>query len=146
MDLSIFPDSKTGAKPIYLNTPALEVLANLPRSRRQPARHRGSLGWLGADRIYKSRGVASVTPLDCATFEIHDLRHSFASTGANMGEGLPIIGRLLGHRHTATTARYSHFAADPLRAANEKIGARIIAAMAGGESALVVPLRPKATA
>ena len=30
-----------------------------------------------------------------------------------MGQGLPIIGKLLGHSHTQTTARYAHLAADP---------------------------------
>jgi hypothetical protein len=37
----------------------------------------------------------------------------------------------LGHKHAATTARYSHLSADPLRAANEAVGARIAAAMKG---------------
>ena len=30
------PDSKTGRKPVYLNAPALEVLANLPRQAGNP--------------------------------------------------------------------------------------------------------------
>jgi integrase len=136
------PDSKTGAKSIYLSAPALEVLTKLPRVAGNPhvivGREAGSAlvnlqkPWR---RIRKSAELQEV--------RIHDLRHSFASIGASMGEGLPIIGRLLGHRHTATTARYSHLAADPLRAANEKIGARIVAAMAGNKPALVLPLNPK---
>jgi predicted peroxiredoxin len=36
---------------------------------------------------------------------------------------------LLGHKHAATTARYAHLSADPLRAANDLVGARIAAAM-----------------
>ena len=40
-----------------------------------------------------------------------------------------MIGALLGHKHTATTARYAHLSADPLRAANDAVGARIAAAM-----------------
>jgi hypothetical protein len=36
---------------------------------------------------------------------------------------------LLGHKHTTTTARYAHLSADPLRAANDAVGARIAAAM-----------------
>jgi hypothetical protein len=42
---------------------------------------------------------------------------------------LPIIGALLGHKHATTTARYAHLSADPLRAANDAVGARIAAAM-----------------
>lgn len=61
-----------------------------------------------------------------------------------MGEGLPIVGTLLGRRHTATTARYAQLSADPIRAGNEKIGARIFAAMTSAKTAPVVPLRHKA--
>jgi integrase len=60
---------------------------------------------------------------------LHDLRHSFASVGAAGGLSLPIIGALLGHKHATTTARYAHLSADPLRAANDAVGARIAAAM-----------------
>jgi hypothetical protein len=43
--------------------------------------------------------------------------------------GLPIIGKLLGHRHPETTARYAHLDADPLRRASNQIGDTLIAAM-----------------
>jgi hypothetical protein len=56
---------------------------------------------------------------------LHDLRHSYASVGAGAGLGLPIIGRLLGHKQAATTARYAHLADDPLRRASELIAAHI---------------------
>ena len=45
------------------------------------------------------------------------------------GLSLPIIGALLGHKHAATTARYAHLSADPLRAANETIGAELATAL-----------------
>ncbi len=64
---------------------------------------------------------------------LHDLRHSFASIGAAGGLSLPMIGKLLGHTQAATTERYAHLAADPVRAANEAIGERIAAAMKGGD-------------
>jgi integrase len=60
---------------------------------------------------------------------LHDLRHSFASVGAMGGLSLPLIGALLGHKHTMTTQRYAHLSADPIRAANEAVGARIAVAM-----------------
>ena len=49
--------------------------------------------------------------------------------GVAGGLSLPIIGALLGHKHQATTGRYAHLSADPLRAANDVIGMRIAAAM-----------------
>ena len=39
------------------------------------------------------------------------------------GLGLPIIGRLLGHAHAATTARYAHLDNDPLRRAQKRLQA-----------------------
>jgi len=72
-------------------------------------------------RVRSAVGLADV--------RLHDLRHSFASVGAAGGLSLPIIGALLGHKHAATTQRYAHLSADPLRAANDAVGARIAAAM-----------------
>ena len=58
---------------------------------------------------------------------IHDIRHSFASRALALGEGLPIIGRLLGHRRVETTARYAHLARDSVRKSDERIAVSIAA-------------------
>lgn len=50
---------------------------------------------------------------------IHDLRHTFASHLASAGTSLPIVGALLGHTQTSTTARYAHLLDQPLRDASE---------------------------
>jgi hypothetical protein len=50
----------------------------------------------------------------------------------------------LGHTQAATTQRYAHLDADPLRRAVDTIGATITAAMDGNKGASVVPItRPK---
>ena len=49
------------------------------------------------------------------------------------GLSLPIIGALLGHTQAATTQRYAHLAADPLKKAADLTGGRIAAAMANGK-------------
>jgi integrase len=71
---------------------------------------------------------------------LHDLRHSFASFGAGASLGLPIIGKLLGHSQPATTARYAHLDADPMRRAVDTIGSAIAGAMDRGKSAEIVQL------
>lgn len=121
------PDSKTGPKPIVLNSAALAVLVSLPREAifvvpgSDPSRPRHDLKKLWT-AVTKRAGLSSV--------RIHDLRHTFASYGAGGGLGLPIIGKLLGHSQLATTQRYAHLHADPLRAASNQIGTLISSALA----------------
>ncbi|MEP1206086.1 MAG: tyrosine-type recombinase/integrase [Rhizobiaceae bacterium] len=66
---------------------------------------------------------------DLEDVRLHDLRHTFASVGAASGLSLPLIGALLGHRDSATTARYSHIAEDPVRQATDRVGRRISEAL-----------------
>jgi hypothetical protein len=42
-----------------------------------------------------------------------------------MGQGLPIIGKLLGHSQFQTTVRYAHLAADPAIEIADKISERL---------------------
>jgi integrase len=56
---------------------------------------------------------------------LHDLRHSYASALVSSGASLPLISAMLGHASPATSARYSHMYADPMRAAAEKIATLI---------------------
>jgi integrase len=127
------PDSKTGAKVVYLNAPARALLQALPRLTNSPRVIPGVRAVSGSSAVNgvwsRVRRAANLTDV-----RLHDLRHSFASVGAAGGLSLPIIGALLGHKHATTTARYAHLAADPLRAANEAVGERIAAALRGGSS------------
>ena len=77
-------------------------------------------------RIRKRAGIQDV--------RIHDLRHSFASNAVAMGQSLPMIGKLLGHSQVQTTARYAHLAADPVKAAADKVSSNI-AGILNGEAA-----------
>lgn len=89
-----------------------------------------------------AKNVQSLPP-GMTDVRIHDLRHSFASMGASGGLSLPMIGKLLGHTQAATTERYAHLAADPVRAANEAIGERIAAVMKGDTDDTEVITFPK---
>ena len=118
------PDSKTGAKVVHLGDPAITVLRAVPRREDDlfviagstPGRPIKDLHhyW---QRIRNRAGLEGV--------RIHDLRHSYASGGLLVGEGLPMIGKLLGHSNIETTARYAHLANDPLKSAANRIANRI---------------------
>lgn len=126
------PDSKTGRKPIYLSAPALEILSNLPRLDGNPHVICGEAS--GKPLADLKRPWAKVCDrAGIGNLRIHDLRHNFASTGAMGGLSLPMIGKLLGHLRTETTARYSHLADDPVRTANEGIARRISAVVSKGD-------------
>jgi len=122
------PDSKTGAKVVYLNAPARALLEDLPRLADNPRvipGMRADSASAAVENAWERVRAAA----DLIGVRLHDLRHSFASVGVAGGLSLPIIGALLGHKHATTTARYAHLSADPLRAANDAVGARIAAAM-----------------
>ena len=76
------------------------------------------------DRVRRRAGLDGV--------RLHDLRHSFASRALALGEGLPMIGELLGHSQVNTTARYAHLARESVRASTarvaESIGSDILVA------------------
>ena len=131
-------DSKTGKKPIILNAPALAILADLPRASdyviagNDPKKPRADIKrpW----ELVRDRAKLEGTRL-------HDLRHSFASFGAGAGLGLPVVGRLLGHAQAATTQRYAHLDADPLRRASERIAGDIATALGEGAPASASAVR-----
>ncbi len=121
---AFLPDSKSGKKQIYLSAPALEILSKLPRLEGNP--HVVCNELPGQCLTDLKRPWARVCArANIQELRLHDLRHNFASVGAMGGLSLPIIGKLLGHLRTETTARYSHLADDPVHAANERIADRI---------------------
>jgi len=111
---------------VILSSAALAVLSGLPRAGKfviagaNPFRPRHDLQrpWATVARRARLDGV-----------RLHDLRHSFAAVGAGSGLGLPVIGKLLGHRNLETTARYAHVDANPLRVAANRIADQLAAAL-----------------
>ena len=115
------PDTKTGGRAIPLAPSAVRLLESLPRDDDNP--------WVIAGR----KSCSHLTDLqhpwrrireraELPNVRIHDLRHSFASRALALGEGLPMIGKLLGHTQVQTTARYAHLARDTVKASAARIG------------------------
>ena len=122
------PDSKTGAKTIPLNGPALEVLASARRVDGNPHVIVGAGEGMHLTDLQKPwRRLRKAAGLD--DVRIHDLRHTFASEAVMGGESLPMVGKILGHTQTQTTARYAHIADDPLQGASERIATSLKRAM-----------------
>ncbi len=121
-------DAKTGARWVALSATAKQVLATIPRQPGNPwvISGRGASGrlanlnhqWIA---VRKRAGLEDV--------RIHDLRHSFASRALALGESLPMIGKLLGHRQVQTTARYAHLAQESIKASAARVAENIAADM-----------------
>ena len=117
-------DSKTGARVVPLSPEAAAVLAGIPRVKGNPHVIPGKVAgkplhnldnlWR---RIRARAGLGDV--------RLHDCRHSFASRALALGEGLTMIGRLLGHARVETTARYAHLARDSVRQSAGRVSASI---------------------
>lgn len=117
-------DGKSGARMVPLSPTAAEVLDAIPRPPGNP--------WVIAgkkpdkplcaidDQWKKLRERAGLNDV-----RIHDLRHSYASRALALGEGLTMIGALLGHSQVTTTTRYAHLAKDTEKAAAAKVGRSI---------------------
>lgn len=124
------PDSKTGARRVYLGPEAvavLEAIEPVPDNPyvivgRMPGQHLTDLQrpWR---RLRARAGLGDV--------RIHDLRHSFVSMAAANGLNLPSIAKLLGHRQLQTAARYTHLADDPMHAAATRVAGGIATAIRG---------------
>lgn len=121
------PDSKTGAKTVHLGA-AADLLKKLPQVDDNPYVIIGKFeGGHLTDLQKPWRRIRKAAGLD--NVRIHDLRHTYASGGLLVGEGLPMIGKLLGHTQVQTTARYAHLASDPMKAAAARISERLAAAL-----------------
>jgi integrase len=122
------PDSKTGRKIVPVAAAAMEVLKGLKAEKDNPFALIGAKAgsrFVGLQRPWQRIRKAA----ELEDVRLHDLRHSFASVAASGGEGLPVIGKLLGHKQAVTTQRYAHVHLDPLVAVAERVAGTINAAM-----------------
>ena len=117
------PDSKTGEKTVHIGPATVECLAGIERVEDNP--------WVITGKLPSSHLVNPGKPwrrirarAELDDVRIHDLRHTFASMAVSSGEGLPMIGKLLGHTQVQTTARYAHLFNEPIKQAAGNISSR----------------------
>ena len=124
------PDSKTGPKVLSLPAAAVAIVKDLraawpfspwlipgplPGTRCQDLER----PW---QRIRAAAGLSAI--------RLHDLRHSFISTGGDLGVASALLQRAAGHANASTTERYLHVGEDPVSKAVESVGAVVAARMA----------------
>ncbi len=123
----MLPDSKTGAKTIWLNSQGLAIIDAQPRIE-------------GCPFVFPNKGSYAPQRLDpwwpkfrrkCALpdVRIHDLRHSFASSAIMDNVPLATIGKLLGHELPETTAKYAHLSDDVIADAAKRISGSLAGAI-----------------
>ena len=128
-------NSKTGPRTVLLGEAASSLLQRRRRQRKgrtafvfpspyDQAKPRRSMPYVWR-RIRAEAGLAD-------DVRLHDLRHSYASHAVMRGESLMITGKLLGHRHTATTERYAHLTDHFLLEAAERVANRILSLLEPG--------------
>lgn len=130
-------DSKVGPRVIFLGTPAVELLRRVPRQEGNPymfAGRRAGAHLVGLQKCWER--IRERAGLEDA--RLHTLRHTFATTGGELGFSPILIAGLLGHRSWAkvaglagfaTTEGYVHVSANPLRQVAEAISRRLTAAL-----------------
>ena len=128
--LLVFEDSKTGRSVRPLAGAAVALLEALARDRDPTSFYvfpaeRGSGHFTGTKRIWplviERAGLPGVTP--------HTLRHTLGAAAASGGEGLLLVGAILGHANARSTAIYAHVDRDPARLAADRATAGIAAAL-----------------
>ncbi len=106
-------DSKTGARDVKLSDVAV---AELELAVKEAKKMRSNYVFPGAHD--KNKPISNITkPFNWALqraglphMRIHDLRHSFITMGANMGENINAIKDAAGHAKITTTEMYTHIA------------------------------------
>jgi integrase len=121
-------DSKEGASVRPIGQPGLDLLEKAKRSGpyvcsgRDPEKPYGGLrnAW---NTLAKAAGLVGIT--------LHTLRHSFASTAADLGYSEPTIGAMIGHSSGSITGRYVHHLDAVLIAAAGRVAGEIQRQMRG---------------
>ena len=133
-----FGDTKTGAQIRPIGRTALDYLTAQLRQNNCPWVFPADTGeghFIGLPRVF-ARLCRRVGFTDVS---LHTLRHSFATTAAELGYSELTIAGLLGHSLSGITARYAHMPDAALLSAADRVSARIAAALEGRVEADILP-------
>lgn len=123
-DVLRLADTKTGPRTVVLSKAAQALIVRQPRNGGPyvfPSLHDGSRPRSSELSLWrKVRREAGLEDV-----RLHDLRHTFASHAVIRRVPLPVVSRLLGHRHERMSMRYAHVGDREAAAAAERIGSAL---------------------
>lgn len=107
--------NRIGTKIVYLCPELVKFMDRLPSEVLVLSDYRGmNDAWI---RARKACGLAGLN--------LHDLRHTFASTGDDLGYSQATVGALVGHAAATQTGRYTHKLSKDLQTAAAAIGGHL---------------------
>ena len=136
-------DTKNGS-PHYLplSSAAQQILAQLPKQQGNPYLFPGAIAGrqiVNLDKPWRRIRIAA----GVEDVRLHDLRRTVGSWLAQSGNSLHLIGKVLNHKTSQTTAVYARFADDSVRNALEALGQQIVGVAGRSHPAEIVSLESK---
>ena len=135
----VMPETKTGRRTHDLPTPALELIAALPRINGNPWTFTTGRDAPVSYKTVRTAFSGAVRAAGLAEARLHDLRRTVMTQAAVAGVGTHVLRDLLGHKTTAMADRYVRAVGSPVRDAREAVG-NTMAAMMKGRGGDVVKL------
>jgi integrase len=143
------PDTKNGdPHEVPLSPPAIALLEAVPRQINSPYLFPGRVAgkplesiqgpW---DRVREAAGLINVPGLQ--DVRLHDLRRTVGSWMVQDNNSLHLIGKVLNHKNTKTTAGYAYFAQDTTRKALDAHATKLLGVAGKLPSADVVDIGSK---
>ncbi|MFA0529452.1 MULTISPECIES: site-specific integrase [Vibrio] len=131
------PDSKTGAKVVYVGKEAQKLLSDIPKQAWTQRSESHDDVFMPLRRfVSRSTKVSMVWQQVRALahiedVRIHDLRHTFASYAVLEGFPIPMVSKLSGHTRISSTLRYAHVDDVQVSQSAEAIGEVISGILSG---------------
>ncbi|MEZ9839939.1 tyrosine-type recombinase/integrase [Vibrio sp. 10N.261.52.C11] len=131
------PDSKTGAKVVYVGKEAQQLLSDISKQAWTQRSESHDDVFMPLRRfVSRSTKVSMVWQqvralANIEDVRIHDLRHTFASYAVLEGYPIPMVSKLLGHTRISSTLRYAHVDDAQVSQSAEAIGEVISGILSG---------------